>query len=91
MTDQIEQIYEQFLALVTQDKADEAKEYIIANLEHLPQDLQDEITAKLFMQAVIDEAQEIETIDKLREESLQAGEALLAIKGLLEKESHSEE
>lgn len=86
MSDQLEHIYSEFSDFVTAGQTDEAKEYLIKNMEHLPQELQDEITAKLFMQAAIDAAQELETLDKLRGEAVEAGEALLAIQELLKKE-----
>ena len=77
MADELEQIYLRLNELIAAGKSDEAKEYLTNHMPILPQELQDEILTKLFMQSVIEEAEEIEMMDELQEEAVETGETLL--------------
>lgn len=66
--------------LVAAGKEDEAQEYLSEHLQRLPEDLKNEILGLLFMDAIVQEAQEIESIASLQEQAISTIEVLEAVK-----------
>lgn len=84
-TEELGAFYGNLSALVAEGKEKEANEYLSHHLSRFPEDLKNEILGKMFFEAIVDEAREIETIADIQEEGVSTIKALEILKKEIEK------
>ena len=70
-------IYKRLGELLTGGQADQAREYLVSEIQNLPQPTRDEILFELFIDAVQSEARGKQIIAQIQEKGVTAAEALL--------------
>ena len=84
-TEELAAFHDNLADVFARDGEAAAKKYLGQHLARFPNELREEILARIYFQELMDEAGEIEAVANAQQEGVAAMEALLAIKRELEK------
>ena len=74
--DELVAVYERLSELTQAGSTAEAQQLLIDHMSRLPESLQKQIITRAYFDSLVEEASEIETIDRIQELGLQAIEAI---------------
>lgn len=83
----VEDTYEKLEVLIEAGKDDEARDFLASRMQELPEQLQADIFGIFLADAIHQEAQQEDVIEKMQKEGVAAMKILVALKESLEKDT----
>ena len=88
-TDELVAFHDNLSELLVEGREDDAREYVGQHVHRFPEEIRGEIMAEMFLQAIVDEANEIETIADFQKEGALALRDLASLKKKLEADNET--